>query len=396
MGQIMRYQASILALIIGAGLSSGALAQDYNNAGPVWNTPTNSADFTLVAVDATGAPVDRDQLNADGTFKNPGAAYCPCAIVDKSTLTATQQAAIDADPNAAQFDSKTSKIFWSKTDATTGDAHVVSRTVSGVKTGEAYGNAAGNGTAVTANGVGAVDASGNVSVFAANGVTVINTAGASTSVTAGGASFTDAGGNTTISGGNVTATGTISGGNVTATGTISGGNVLAGGRNVGQSLATHDQQISHVQNQADATDHRLNEFNGTGGTIENWASGVDNWRADTNAWRGGVDNTLAHYGSEISALQNWQGVATAQIANLQSRMGKVEGAAALAMTLQVPTLEAGKRFAFSGDFGGANSTGAFTVGTAFRLSDTWQFHAGGGAATNGQAWGGRVGFTGQW
>ena len=398
----MNYKVSILALIIGAGLSSGAVAQDYNNAGPIWNTPTNSADFTLVAVDATGAPVDRDQINADGTCKNPGA----CTIVDKSTLTATQQAAIDADPNAAQFDSKTSKIFWSKTDATTGDAHVVSRTVSGVKTGEAYGNAAGNGTAVTANGVGAVDASGNVSVFAANGVTVINTAGANASVTAGGASFTDAGGNTTIAGGNVT-----------ATGTVSGGTVVAGGRDVGhaltehdqhladhdqhlaqhdQELAQHDTRITNVQNQADATDHRLNEFNGTGGTIENWASGVDNWRADTNAWRGGVDNTLAHYGSEISALQNWQGVATAQIANLQSRMGKVEGAAALAMTLQVPTLEAGKRFAFSGDFGGANSTGAITAGAAIRINDTWQLHAGGGSATNGQAWGGRVGFTGQW
>jgi hypothetical protein len=196
---------------------------------------------------------------------------------------------------------------------------------------------------------------------------------------------------------------TIHNGDVTATGTVSGGTVLAGGRDVGQSLAdhdatlaNHDTRITHVQNQADATDTRLNTFNGTGGTIENWASGVDNWRADTNAWRGGVDNTLAHYGSEISALQNWQGVATAQIANLQSRMGKVEGAAAIAMTLQVPTLEAGKRFALSGDFGGANSTGAFTVGTAIRLNDTWQLHAGGGSATNGQAWGGRVGVTGQW
>jgi hypothetical protein len=362
----MNYKSktSILALILGAGLSGGAFAQDWSNSGPMTTADTPSAAINLVAIDAVGAPV----------------------------LTQPQRDAIAADANAAKFDSKTSKFTDIKTDSYTGDAHSQTSTLSGVKTGEAYSNTTG-ASGISASGVTSTSAAGDKSVFSAGGVTVVNTAGASSTVTAGGASFTDA------SGGNTT----IAGGDVTSTGTLSGAKVLAGGRDVGQSLADHDAtlaehdtRITHVQNQADATDTRLNTFNGTGGSLEGWASGVDNWRADTNAWRGGVDNTLAHYGSEISALQNWQGVATAQIANLQSRMGKVEGAAAIAMTLQVPTLEAGKRFAFSGDFGGANNTGAFTVGTAIRLNDTWQLHAGGGTATNGQAWGGRVGVTGQW
>lgn len=315
------------------------------------------------------------KVGVDGTLSDHGARIGTLETTsaghtaDIADLKATKANQADLDATNVRVDAHGVRIgnLEDKTQTLSGDASGVTAngnlTVSGKTTLNGGVDVKGGTTTDTLHVTGK-------SVF--DDAVTVNTSTGSTKVTGGGATFTDTAGGKT----------TISGGDVTSTGTVTAKKVVANGRDLGGSL---------------------DKFNGTGGTIENWATGVDNWRTDTNAWRNNVNMwrddvnaTLQTYGNDIAALQGWQKVATAQISNLQSRMNKVEGAAALAMTLQVPTLEAGKRFGISADFGGANSTGAFAAGAAIRLNDNWQLHGGGGAALNGGAWGGRVGVTGQW
>jgi len=350
-----KYKVSALALMIGAG-ASGAWAADYDPAvGFVSEQKTSSANLVAVDFANNNAPVDVSQINPDGSFKS----CATCGWIDPINLTQPQLDAIAADANAAKFDGKTARRARTLTDTTTGDSVSTTTTNGNVLTSSTMTNGAGASTTRTANGVTSIDASGdNKSVFSANGVTVVNTkAGASSSVTAGGASFTDAKGSTTIAGGDVT-----------STGTVTAGKVIAGGRDVGGSL---------------------DAFNGTGGTIETWASGVDSWRNDVNT-------TLSRYGGRLSSLEGWRDVAAAQISNLQGRMDKVEGGVALAMASKVPSLETGKTFGISVNVADFDGTGALAGGLAFRIDKNWQVNASGGAGFKGGASGGTVGLVGQW
>lgn len=397
----MTYKVSILALVIGAGLSSGAFAQDFNNSGVVVNNTVTSPAINLVAIDSSGAPVDTNMVNPDGTFKSN--TNCPCAWVNPAILSQAQRDVIAADHNAAVFDSKTSKIITATADTYTGDAHVVSRTLAGVKTGEAYGNAAGDGTAITAGGVASVDASGNAtlltakgvgsadasgnvtvltakgvaatnangdaSAFTANGVTVVNTAGASSAVTAGGASFTDAGGgNTTIAGGNVTNSGDTTTHGKTTTGSLD----VKGNAKVGGSLDVSGPVYGGSMYTGTFSGNAI-----TGGSAE-------------------IGNALNAYGSNLSSLNAWQDVAKSQIANLQGDVKKLQGGVALAMASKVPSLETGKTFGITANFADVDGTGAISGGLAFRIDKNWQVNASGGTGFSGGASGGSVGIVGQW
>ena len=234
------------------------------------------------------------------------------------------------------------------------------------------GNVTTGGTTTT----GSLHVTGS-SVF--DGAITVNTTGGQTKVTGGGAVFTDPSGGTT----------TVAGGDVTSTGTISGAKVFAGGRDVGQSLTDHDTRITKVQTQADSTDHRLNVFNGTGGTIENWASGVDSWRGDVNA-------ELAHQDGRLSSLESWRGVASAQIASLQGDVKKLQGGVSLAMASKVPSLDRGEKFGLSVNVADFDGTGAVAGGIAFRIDQNWQINASGGAGFSGGASGGTIGLVGKW
>lgn len=449
MGYKYKYKISGLALLAATGLSGTAWAQ---NNGVVVINPATSQDYYYF--DKNDNPLDASGYNPDGTIKDTSTT-CPCKKVNVLNLSVAEAAAVAADPNAAKFDGKTSRITVVRPDTATGDTHVVVRTEAGVKTAEGYFNGSGAATGISANGVASVDPSGSRASMDGKGFTytdgkggsitmggdptitvgtgpanqtvinngnihntgtlttegaatfnggatvkggtttdtlhvtgpsvfddaiTVNTAGAGrqTKVTGGGATFTDASGSTTVSGGDVT-----------STGTVSGAKVLAGGRDVGQSLADHDAtltdhetRITHVQGQADATDSRLNGF--------------DNWRGDMSAWRDDVNTTLSRYGSRLSSLEGWRDVATAQISNLQGRMTKVEGGVALAMASKVPGLETGKTFGISVNVADFDGTGALAGGLALRIDKNWQINASGGAGFKGGASGGTIGLVGQW
>ncbi len=236
--------------------------------------------------------------------------------------------------------------------------------------GVVYSDGKGASTSTGPGGVRAVDGKGNFSEFASGGVTVINTAGDSSKITAGGATFTNATGSTKIDGGDVTATGTV-----TAT------KAIIGGRDVGAELTDHDQRITHVQTQADATDFRLNNFTPTGymstGSLEDWAGNVNNHL-------GVVDNRL-------DALEGWQGVAKAQISDLYNRSNKLEEGVAMAMSMTNISLAPSEHWGVDANYANFGGKSALGFGGAINLGNGWQANAAGSLGVSEGQFGGRVG-----
>jgi hypothetical protein len=344
----MDYKVSILAMAIAMGASGAALADSYDGANVVTVTDTPSLVFINYGFDATGHPLHNDQLNPDGTFKAP----CPgCYFKNSTSLTPAEQAAVDADPKAVKFDTKTGKYVSVTTDSTTGDSFGVSKTNSGVMTAVSFGNKDGNSSVFSANGVSVVDTHGNTATVGASGVSFNDASGNSSTTSATGIVVKDAHGNSsvinadgaTFTGSTVTVTNasgtsktTIHDGSVTATGPISGGEIYSG------------------------------TFSG---------------------------NSLTGGNAEIGSALNSYGVA---ITGLQGRMNKVEGGVALAMASKVPSLETGKTFGLTVNAADFDGTGAIAGGIALRLDKNWQINASGGAGFKGGASGGTVGIVGQW
>jgi hypothetical protein len=150
--------------------------------------------------------------------------------------------------------------------------------------------------------------------------------------------------------------------------------------------AQQDGRLDGVEVKNAQQDTRLNAFTPSSaalsGSIENWA--------------GNVNDTLAHHDEQINSLISWQGIAQQQIAALQHDMKTVQGGVALALALDVPHLEAGKRFGVAINMADFDGTGAFAGGVAMRLDSNWQLNAGGGFGFNGGAAGGKIGLVGQW
>lgn len=197
-----------------------------------------------------------------------------------------------------------------------------------------------------------------------------------------------------LSDGEDTTTATAKG--VVTTGSISAKTVSVGGRDVGSSLGDHDDRITANKKQADATDNRLNGFNGTGGTVETWATGVDTSLANHGAAISDLYGITGQQGLQIAGLYDITAAHSAQLADLRSDMKRVKGGVALALALDVPHLETGRRFGVAVNLADFEGTGAFAGGVALRLDQNWQVNAGGGLGFNGGAAGGKVGLVGQW
>ena len=363
----MKYKVSILALAISAGFSGQLFASDYNNSN-FTVTNTTASPSGLVAVTATGSPVDTTDIDSNGFFKS----CLTCKWVDPSTLTQAQRDAIAADPHAGVYDPTTSTLTNVLVDTTAQKDHVVTTTQAGVKTGEAYGANAGGviqSTAITSGGVASTDSSGNFSTLTSGGVTVVNTSGASASVGAGGATFTDSsGGTTTIAGGNVT----NSGDTTTAGATTTGKLAVQGDATVGGSLAVAGPVYGGSLYSGTFSGNSL-----TGGSAE-------------------IGNALNAYGSNLSSLNAWENVAKSQIASLQGDVKKLQGGVALAMASKVPSLDRGEKFGLTANVADFDGTGAIAGGLAIRIDQTWQVNASGGTGFKGGASGGTVGLVGKW
>ena len=215
-----------------------------------------------------------------------------------------------------------------------------------------------------------------------NAVT-INTGGHTTTVDGSGATFSNATGSTNVDGGTVTTS--------RVTGLVDP---------VSSSDATNKRYVDGQNSAQDvhinATNDRLNSFNGTGGTVESWATGVDNWAGNVNGHLGSIDNTLASYGNQISTLQDWQSVAKGQISDLYKRSSKAYEGTAIALAAQNFTLETGKRFGVSANFGTFEGQSALASSMAIRLDTNWQLNGSVGFGTNNGTVGARAGVTGQW
>lgn len=149
------------------------------------------------------------------------------------------------------------------------------------------------------------------------------------------------------------------------------GNVTSDGGALQSQVNTNTSDIT-------ATNTRLNSFNGTGGTVENWASGVD--------------STLANYGNRITSaegkitnLYGLYGAQQNQITALSGRMDKAYAGIAMASAFHAPQVDPGHTFGLSlsaADFAGV---GGFSGAAKWRINNNFAVGAGGAFSDRGQA-----------
>ena len=99
-------------------------------------------------------------------------------------------------------------------------------------------------------------------------------------------------------------------------------------------LADHETRITTNTDNIAATNTRLNSFNGTGGTVEAWATGVD--------------GTLSTHTTQITGLQNWQSQLNGQTVGGSVNLTSVTGAS---------TVTNGDGFVYRDGKGGSISIG---------------------------------------
>ena len=201
-----------------------------------------------------------------------------------------------------------------------------------------------------------------------NAVT-INTGGHTTTVDGSGATFANATGSTKVDGGNVTSTGT------TKTGSLS---------------VDHDANVGgnvNVTGYVNSSTAYVGTFSGnamTGGATE-----IGNALTSYGA-------ALADHSGRLDALEGWQATAKGQISDLYNRSSKAYEGTAIALAAQNFTLEAGKRFGVSANFGTFEGQSALASSVAIRLDTNWQLNGSVGFGTNNGTVGARAGVIGQW
>ena len=153
-------------------------------------------------------------------------------------------------------------------------------------------------------------------------------------------------------------------------------------------LADHENRITTNTAGIAATNTRLNSFNGTGETVETWATGVDNTLADHGARIGTAE-------TNISALYGLYGAQQGQINNLNSRMDKAYAGIAMATAFESPQVDPGKRFGLSLNWGEFEGVSAFSSSAKLRFNDNWAA-TGGAAVSQGGQIAAKVGIQTQW
>jgi hypothetical protein len=156
----------------------------------------------------------------------------------------------------------------------------------------------------------------------------------------------------------------------------------------------HTVQITDLQNRATTdeaniaanttaihqTNTRLNSFNGTGGTIENWASGVDGTLANH-------ETRITQNTTDIHNLYGLYGSQQNQINNLSGRMDKAYSGIAMASAFHAPQVDPGHTFGLSisaADFAGV---GGFSGAAKWRVNNNFAVGAGGAFSDRGEATG---------
>jgi hypothetical protein len=131
---------------------------------------------------------------------------------------------------------------------------------------------------------------------------------------------------------------------------------------------------AYVNSQNAIQDARLNSFNGTGGSLESWASGVD--------------ATNASQSSAINALQG-------DVSKLNGRVDEAFEGVAMALAMESPQVDPGKHFGIALNYGNFEGENAFAAAAKIRFDDTWAGTAGVGLGGSGTV-GLRAGVQAQW
>jgi hypothetical protein len=139
-------------------------------------------------------------------------------------------------------------------------------------------------------------------------------------------------------------------------------------------LANHETRITKNTTDIASTNTRLNEFNGTGGSVESWATSVDTLNYNQN-------NRLNNIDSHLGVLDK--------------KMEKAYEGVAMALAMESPQVDQGKKFGLSVNWGTFEGENAFAAAGKIRFDNTWSGTAGIGVGTAGTV-GGRAGIQAQW
>jgi len=120
---------------------------------------------------------------------------------------------------------------------------------------------------------------------------------------------------------------------------------------------------------------RMDQFNGTSGTVEAWATSVDETNSAQNV---AIANNAAAISSNAAGIEeNSKGVA-------------------ISMAMPDAFLDATENFSIAAGFGGFESDTAFGVIGSARLDKTWSLYGGGGMSTEGDTYGWKAGARAGW
>lgn len=127
---------------------------------------------------------------------------------------------------------------------------------------------------------------------------------------------------------------------------------------------------------------RLDSFNGTGGSLETWATGVDATNATQTA-------LLSQHSGQIAALEG-------DVSKLFKKNEQAFEGIAIALAMESPQVDPGKRFGISLNYGNFEGESALAAAAKLRFDDTWAGTAGVGYGMGRQTLGVRAGIQAQW
>lgn len=127
---------------------------------------------------------------------------------------------------------------------------------------------------------------------------------------------------------------------------------------------------------------RLDSFNGTGGSLETWADGVDGTNAAQTAM-------LSQHSGQIAVLEGG-------VSKLFKKSEQAFEGVAMALAMESPQVDPGKRFGISLNYGGFEGENALAAAAKLRFDDTWAGTAGVGYGMGQKTLGVRAGIQAQW
>lgn len=132
---------------------------------------------------------------------------------------------------------------------------------------------------------------------------------------------------------------------------------------------------TYVNSQNAIQDNRLNSFNGTGGSLETWASGVD--------------STLNAHGAMLSDH-------AVQLGKIHGTLSEHAKGIAIATAIPDAWLSDKESFAIAGGIGGFGDETALGLIAIGRIDNTWSLNAGLGADTEFKEFGWKAGVRAGW